>query len=271
MSAAIGGTTRVAGVIGWPVSHSQSPVLHNAWLQAASIDAVYLPFPVKPDGLAAFIAGMRTTGCIGLNVTLPHKIAVLDFVDTLTPTARAVGAVNTVTFGPNQVEGHNTDADGYIVSVRQSVPEWQSRAAPSVVLGAGGAARAVAVGLRDAGAPAVRILNRTRARADALVSSIDGALSAHDWATPAAALADAGLIVNTTSLGMTGQPSLELDLTGLPPSAVVSDIIYDPEETELLRWGHTHGHATVSGRPMLIEQARLSFARWFGITPIGPG
>lgn len=271
MSAPIGGSTRVAGVIGWPISHSKSPALHNAWLQAASIDAVYLPFPVAPEGLPAFIAGMRATSCVGLNVTLPHKVAMLDLVDTLTPTAKAVGAVNTVTFAPGRIEGHNTDADGYITSVRQFVPEWQPAAAPAVVLGAGGAARAVAVGLCDAGVPAVRILNRTRARADALVGSIDGALSAHEWATPAAALADAGLVVNTTSLGMSGGSPLELDLTGLPPTAVVSDIVYDPEETQLLRWGRARGHAAVPGRSMLIEQARLSFARWFGVTPTGPG
>jgi len=199
---------------------------------------------------------------------VPHKEAALDRLDTLSETARRIGAVNTVTVGADgTLAGDNTDAFGFIENIRAGAPAWSAAAGPAVMIGAGGAARAVAVALIDAGVPELRVINRTRARAETLVAELGGPLAAVDWANRHGALDGATLLVNTTTLGMTGAPPLELDLGALGPGAVVNDIVYAPLETPLLAAARSAGHVAVDGLGMLLHQARPGFAAWFGVEP----
>jgi shikimate dehydrogenase len=258
---------RAAGVMGWPVAHSRSPALHGFWLRAHGVAGAYLPFPVPPDRLTAALRGLAALGFAGCNVTVPHKEAVLALVDAADATARRIGAVNLVVVRPDlSLEGRNTDAYGFLANLRQSCPGWRAEAGPAVVLGAGGAARAVLVALGDAGCPEIRLLNRSRGRAEAL-QALGGAVGVMDWEQRAGALEGAALLVNTTSLGMQGQPPLDLDLGALPRPAVVADLVYVPLETPLLAAARARGHAAVDGLGMLLHQAVPSFAAWFGIRP----
>ena len=258
---------RAAGVMGWPVAHSRSPALHGFWLRAHGVAGAYLPFPVPPDRLAAALRGLAALGFAGCNVTVPHKEAVLGLVDAADATARRIGAVNLVVVRPDlSLEGRNTDAYGFLANLRQSCPGWRAEAGPAVVLGAGGAARAVLVALADAGCPEIRLLNRSRGRAEAL-QALGGAVGVMDWERRAAALEGAALLVNTTSLGMQGQPPLDLDLGALPRAAVVADLVYVPLETPLLAAARACGHAAVDGLGMLLHQAVPSFEAWFGVRP----
>jgi len=262
-----GHTTR-AGVMGWPVAHSRSPRLHGYWLALHGIDGAYLPLAVAPDDLADALGALPERGFAGVNLTVPHKEAALASLDTLSETARRIGAVNTVTVGTDgTLAGDNTDAFGFIENIRAGAPTWSAAAGPAVMIGAGGAARAVAVALIDAGVPELRVVNRTRARAETLVAELGGPLAAVDWADRHGALDGATLLVNTTTLGMTGAPPLELDLGALGPGAVVNDIVYAPLETPLLAAARRAGHVTVDGLGMLLHQARPGFAAWFGVEP----
>jgi len=258
---------RAAGVMGWPVAHSRSPALHGFWLREHRVAGAYLPFPVPPARLEAALHGLAALGFAGCNVTVPHKEAVLALVDAADATARRIGAVNLVVVRPDlSLEGRNTDAYGFIANLRQSCPDWRAAAGPAVVLGAGGAARAVLVALADAGCPEIRLINRSRGRAEAL-RALGGAVRVLDWDRRAGALEGAALLVNTTSLGMQGQPPLELDLAALPRTAVVSELVYVPLETPLLAAARARGHAAVDGLGMLLHQAVPSFAAWFGVRP----
>ena len=258
---------RAAGVMGWPVAHSRSPALHGFWLRAHGINGAYLPFPVPPDRLAAALRGLAALGFAGCNVTVPHKEAVLALVDAADATARRIGAVNLVVVRPDlSLEGRNTDAYGFLANLRQSCPGWRAEAGPAVVLGAGGAARAVLVALADAGCPEIRLLNRSRGRAEAL-QALGSAVGVMDWERRAAALEGAALLVNTTSLGMQGQPPLDLDLGALPRAAVVADLVYVPLETPLLAAARARGNPAVDGLGMLLHQAVPSFEAWFGVHP----
>ncbi len=260
-------TFGLAGIIGWPVSHSRSPLLHGHWLRAHGIDGAYVPLPVRPGALPTALRGLAALGFRGCNVTVPHKEEALLLVDRLDPVARRIGAVNLVTVAADgTLEGRNTDAAGFLAALSQADPLWRADAGPAVVLGAGGAARAVVAALLDAGTPALRLLNRTRERAEALARTIGGG-TVLDWTDRAAALEGAALLVNTTSLGMAGQPALDLDLSGLPHSAVVCDIVYVPIETDLLRDARVRGNRVVPGLGMLLHQARPAFAAWFGVLP----
>ncbi|MEJ1976820.1 MAG: shikimate dehydrogenase [Acetobacteraceae bacterium] len=252
---------RVAGVIGWPVAHSRSPLLHNHWLAQHGIDGAYVPLPVQPADLATAVAGLRAAGFAGANVTIPHKEAVAALCDTLAPSARRAGAVNTLVFENGRTLGSNTDGFGFLANLQAHgvVP------GPTLLLGAGGAARPIAAALLDAGAPVV-VMNRTRARAEALAADLPGLVVAEwgDWR----ALADRALLVNTTSLGMAGHPPLALDLARAPAGLVVADIVYVPLETPLLAQARAHGLRTVGGLGMLLHQARAGFAAWFGVEPV---
>lgn len=264
----LSGETKLAGILGWPVSHSKSPRLHGFWLDRLGVDGAYLPLAVAPENLPQAVAGLAALGFQGANLTIPHKEAALGLCDSLDDTARRIGAVNMITVGEDgSLNGSNSDAYGFIENLRQN-STWSAAAGPAVILGAGGAARAVAVALSDAGVPEIRIVNRTAARAETLIESaaIDNAVTEH-WDGRAGALDGAALLVNTTSLGMTGHDALDLGLAALPPNATVNDIVYAPLRTELLEAAEARGNETVDGLGMLLYQAVPGFEAWFGVRP----
>jgi len=264
----ITGRTRLAGIMGWPVSHSRSPALHNFWLGEYGIDGVYVPLPVRPEQLRQALRALPALGFRGCNLTIPHKEAALSIVDRVDPLARRIGAVNTVIVAPDgALEGRNTDAFGFRENLNDCAPDWDPAAGGAVVFGAGGAARAVVAALIEARVPEIRLVNRTIGRAEILARDLavpHGRVSAHPWAARDALLDGAGLLVNTTSLGMTGAPELEIDLSQLPTDAVVVDIVYVPLNTPLLVAARQRGHRTVDGLGMLLHQGRPGFEAWFG-------
>lgn len=261
------GKTRVAGVIGWPVGHSKSPRLQGYWLKLYGIDGAYVPLPTPPERIAEAVQGLAALGFAGANVTVPHKEAALRLMDEVSPTARQIGAVNTIVVdAAGRTRGDNTDAFGFIENLKQGAAFTIARG-PAVVLGAGGAARAVCVGLLESGCPAVTLINRTRDRAEAIKAAIGGPIATVAWSDRNAALADAALLINTTSLGMSGQPPLDISLKALPGDALVNDLVYAPLETPLLAAARRRGHGTVDGLGMLLFQAQAGFAAWFGVTP----
>lgn len=264
----VSGAAYLAGIMGWPVKHSRSPRLHGAWLKKYGIDGVYVPLPVAPENLGAALKALPMLGFAGVNLTVPHKETALKFMDEITSTARRIGAVNTITVLPNgKLRGDNTDCFGFIANLETALPVWNAAAGPAVVLGAGGAARAVIAGLLDKGCPEVRLANRSQARAEAVARDLGPKVRLVSWPVDVAALSDAALLVNTTSLGMTGQPPLDLSLQGLPPRAVVTDVVYTPLQTDLLIQAKARGHQTVDGLGMLLHQARPAFVAWFGKEP----
>ena len=259
----LSGHARLAGVFGHPVTHSRSPRLHGFWLERYGIDGAYIPLGVAPGGFAAAVRALVDLGFRGANVTIPHKLAAFEICDAVAPFARRAGAVNTLIFRDGQIEGSNTDGFGFLESIREAAPGWRADAGPAVLLGAGGAARAIAAALLDAGAPRVTLVNRTAAKAEALARDLGGPIHVADRPP----LEDAALLVNTTSLGMQGQPGLEVDLAPLPASAVVADIVYVPLETRLLAAARARGLVAVDGLGMLLHQARPGFEAWFGVAP----
>ena len=264
----ITGRTRLAGIMGWPVAHSRSPALHNFWIEEHGIDGAYVPLPVPPERLAEALRALPVLGFRGCNLTLPHKQMALSIVDRVEPLARRTGAMNTVIVMPDgSLEGRNTDVFGFRENLRERAPDWSPSAGPAVVLGAGGAARAVVAGLIEAQVEEIRIANRTSARAEQLADDLAAPatrITIYDWDERDAALRDAGILVNTTSLGMGGEPELDLDLAQLPPPAVVVDIVYVPLETPLLAAARQRGHQTIDGLGMLLHQGRPGFEAWFG-------
>jgi len=259
----LSGHARLAGVFGHPVTHSRSPRLHGFWLQRYGIDGAYIPLGVAPGGFGAAVRALVDLGFRGANVTIPHKLAAFEICDAVAPFARRAGAVNTLIFRDGRIEGSNTDGFGFLESIREAAPGWRADAGPAVLLGAGGAARAIAAALLDAGAPRVTLVNRTAAKAEALARDLGGPIHVADRPS----LEDAALLVNTTSLGMQGQPGLEVDLAPLPASAVVADIVYVPLETRLLAAARARGLVAVDGLGMLLHQARPGFEAWFGVAP----
>jgi len=258
----LSGKARLAGVIGWPVGHSRSPALHGHWIARHGIDAAYVPLPVAPEDFATAVRGLRASGFRGANVTIPHKEAAFALCDEVSARARRAGAVNTLIFGAQGIAGDNTDGFGFLESVREQARGFAPAGTHAVLLGAGGAARAIAAALLDAGAR-VTLVNRTRGRAEALAEALGGAISVAECAP----LESASLLVNTASLGMAGQPPLVLPLAALPRGAIVADIVYVPLETPLLAQARARGHAVVDGLAMLLHQARPGFEAWFGVAP----
>lgn len=259
-----------AGVIGWPVAHSRSPKLHGFWLKQYGISGRYDRLPVPPEDLSRFIEALpKEAGFRGLNVTLPHKVAVLPFLSEIDPVAKRIGAANTIVIrADGSLWGSNTDAFGFLESLKADAPNgWTAAAGPAALLGAGGAARGVVVALLDAGAPSIRVINRSREKADALSAEFGPRLQAVDWDERSSALAGANLLVNTTSLGMSGQPPLDLALDDLPTTALVNDIVYSPLVTELLVRARARGNPVVDGLGMLLHQGRPGFEAWFGRAP----
>lgn len=258
---------RVSGVLGWPIGHSLSPPLHGYWLERYRIDGAYLPLPVRPEKLGVALNGLVAAGFAGANVTIPHKEAALAAADEADPLAKRIGAANTLIFREGKILAINSDAFGFMENLRAAAPDWRAAAGPATVLGAGGAARAIIVALQDAGVPEIRVINRTTERADALAEDLGAGLVVRPWEARAVALAEATLLVNTTSLGLAGQPALDLDLAQLPETAIVTDVVYRPLVTPLLIAAAARGHRVVDGLGMLLHQARPGFAAWFGREP----
>jgi shikimate dehydrogenase len=258
----------LAGVMGFPVMHSRSPKLHNYWLAQYGLQGTYVPLAIPRNKLGAALRALPALGFAGCNLTIPHKQAALELVNTLDPLARRIGAVNCVVVAPDgSLAGFNHDAFGYIASVREARPHWRAETGPIVVIGAGGGARAVLVGLIEQGAREIRLVNRTAARAQELAREFGPAITAVEWEKRNAALEKAVLLVNTTNQGMVGEPPLDLALDRLPVGALVSDIVYIPRETPLLAAARMRGNPTVNGLGMLLHQARPAFHAWFGIMP----
>jgi shikimate dehydrogenase len=262
----VSGATLVAGVAGAPVAHSLSPLIHNAWLEAAGIDGVYVAFALPAEGFTAFAGGLRGGAIRGLNVTVPFKQAALALADAASAAACRAGAANLLLFEPDgRVSADNTDGAGLLAALAEQSPGFDVRRGPVVILGAGGAARGAAAALLDAGAPEVRLINRTVARAEAIAQ----ALGAGVRVVPAAphAFDEAALIVNATTLGLGGGAGPIVPFDRTPPNAVVMDMVYKPLRTGFLTRAAAAGRVTVDGLAMLIGQARPSFEALFGATP----
>lgn len=259
----------VAGVIGDPVSHSLSPKLHGHWLKRYGLKGHYVPLHISHSDLPEALRMLPRLGFVGANVTLPHKELVLSLADNVTDRAALIGAANTLTFTSNGlIQADNTDGMGFLANIRQSLPNWRASAGPALVLGSGGAAKAIISALLSDGAPTVHVANRTRARADGLREQFGARVTPIDWTQIPDFIRDSALIVNTTALGMTGQAPLTLDLSRLSPPTVVTDIVYTPLETDLLREATERGCETVDGLGMLLHQAVPGFERWFSYTPM---
>jgi shikimate dehydrogenase len=263
------GKARIAGIIGWPVSHSLSPVLHGHWLAAYGIDGAMIPLAAKTEDFSAIIDGVRRAGFRGVNVTVPHKEAAFALAHRTDDAARMAGAANLLIFHGKEIEGRNTDSVGLAESLRGSVGALNGKTA--VLLGAGGAARGAVLALQMLGAGKIHLLNRDAGRAKTLAAALaphvkaaisPGALS--DWTT---ADGEADLVVNSTSAGMGANPPLDIDLSALPKSAAVCDIVYNPLETKLLKDAAARGHKTIDGLGMLMHQAAPSFEAFFGAKP----
>ena len=261
-------TYGLAGIMGWPVAHSRSPMLHNFWLDKYGLPGAYVQLPVAPGQLAPALSGLTALGFRGCNLTLPHKVDALKLVHALDPLARRMGAINTIVVqADGSLKGFNNDGFGYIQSLVDASPEWRADAGPVTVLGAGGAARAVVLSLAERGAKEIRLLNRTQSKAQALADEFGGPVKVLPWEARHEALEGVALLVNTTSQGMHGNAPLQLDLDKLPRRALVSDVIYVPLETPLLAAARQRGNLTVNGLGMLLNQARPAFHAWFGVMP----
>jgi shikimate dehydrogenase len=257
-----------ACVIGWPVAHSRSPVIHRYWLKLYGLDGAYEMEAVRPEEIGGFLKGLGKLGYEGANVTLPHKEAALAAADRPDEAATAIGAANTLWLDTKGVpHASNTDSYGFMTHLSAESPDWNKGKRPVMVLGAGGAARAILHGLLEAGAAKIRLANRAEDRAEALAQGFGSRVSVVPWEERNKALAGCGLLVNATSLGMTGKPPLDLDLSALPLDATVVDIVYSPLQTPLLAAAKARGNRNVDGLGMLLHQAVPGFERWFGMRP----
>jgi shikimate dehydrogenase len=256
-----------ACIIGWPVGHSRSPLIHGYWLKKYGIAGSYVKRPVRPDEVGAFLQGMRAEGLAGCNVTIPHKEAAFATAAETTRAARAMGAANTLWFEGDRLVGDNTDGGGFMSHLRASVPRFDARSQAIAVLGAGGSARAIIYAFLEAGAAEVRVFNRTRGRADVVAAHFGTRVRPYDWRERIDRSREVGLLVNATSLGMHSTPLLDMPLTQLPAAAIVADLVYVPLLTPLLAAARERGLATVDGLGMLLHQAVPGFAKWFGVQP----
>jgi shikimate dehydrogenase len=255
-----------ACVIGWPIAHSRSPLIHSYWLQRYAIEGSYEKVAVKPEAAAGFLTSLAEHGFVGCNVTVPHKETAFALAAEREPSAEAVGAANTAWLHEGRLHVANTDTYGFMTNLSRSAPGWQRRDAPALVLGAGGAARAIVHGFLEAGVGEVRVCNRTRRRAEELAHRFGPRVRVRDWADRDAAAHGAGVLVNTTTIGLKGG-TLGLDLARFDPDCVVCDLVYVPLETELLTAARARGLTVVDGLGMLLHQAVPGFERWFGVRP----
>jgi shikimate dehydrogenase len=260
----ISGHAKLAGIAGWPIAHSLSPTLHGYWIAEHKLDAAYVPLAIQAEDFASALSLLPKLGFRGINVTLPHKEAAFRLTTEHDAAAIATGAVNTVVFENGRAHGRNTDVHGFLAMARDSgITSLASKTA--VVLGAGGASRAVVASLLSLGAAKIHVVNRTPEKAHALARFFGERVSAADWNGMRGCLAQAAALVNTTSLGMKGEPPLDIDLTPLPAHSTVVDIVYRPLETPLLARAKARGLKTLDGLGMLLHQAQPGFAAWFGV------
>ena len=267
---------KLAGVMGWPIAHSRSPSIHNHWIKQYGLNGAYVLLPVDPVNLKDALKGLSALGFAGCNLTIPHKVMALPLVDRINDTARRMGAINTIVVeADGSLSGYNNDGFGYIQSLLDVQPDWRADAGPALIMGAGGAARAVIVSLAEQGAKDIRVCNRTDSHAQDLATEFSAEF-AHNlgtqvtfvpWAKRHDAVADVALLVNTTSQGMGNNPPLDVNLTQLPVTALVSDVVYIPMLTPLLAAAQARGNPTAGGLGMLLHQARPAFQRWFGVMP----
>lgn len=256
-----------ACVIGWPVKHSRSPTIHRFWLDELGLAGDYVLQPVEPEKIDAFFAGLAASGYVGCNVTVPHKEAAFAAVAEMDQAARTIGALNTIWLDDGRLFGANTDAPGFVASLDQEAPDWDEAPGRAVVIGAGGAARAIVFAFAQRGFAPITVVNRTVTRGEALAAQFGGPVCAAGFAALPELLETAGVMVNTTTLGMDGHPPLAVDLTPLPDDAVVSDLVYVPLETKLLADARARGLRAIGGLGMLLHQAVPGFERWFGQRP----
>lgn len=262
------GNTKLAGIMAWPVSHSLSPCLHSYWIDQYGIKGKYVPLAVTPENLHDALRNLPKIGFSGVNLTIPHKEEALSIIDVVDNTARRIGAVNTVVVREDgTLFGTNTDGYGFLENMRGGLKGWRADVGPAVVLGAGGAARGVCAALLDEGVPKIHLVNRTQARAKTLAADLGGPIGVVSWDDRENILKDAALLINTTSLGMTGKEDLKLSLDALPKPAAVCDVVYRPLETTLLENARARGNEVVDGLGMLFHQARPGFHAWFGVAP----
>ena len=258
----------LAGVIGHPIAHSRSPQLHGHWLRKYAIKGHYVPMDIAPQDLESTIQMLPKMGFVGLNVTLPHKEAVLELADLVTDRAKLIGAANTLIFRKDgKIHADNTDGYGFMQNLLQSAPKWNPQAGPAMVLGAGGAARAVLASFIDIGVPEILLTNRTRERAEQLKADFGDKITVVDWAQAGNAMEGVNAVINTTSLGMVGKPEMRVPLDALAPGMLVSDLVYTPLQTKLLRAATDAGATAVDGLGMLLHQAAPGFERWFKVKP----
>ena len=258
----------LAGVMGWPVAQSRSPMLHDYWFRQHGLNGSYVPLAVKPENIGGALRGLAPLGFAGCNLTIPHKQEAMRIVDEVDVTARKIGAISCVVVRPDgSLAGSNNDYYGFIHNILDFVPDWRADAGPVTVVGAGGGSRAVVYGLLERGARDIRLVNRTHARAQKLAQDLGGPITVLSWEERHAALAGAAMLVNATSQGMVGERPLDLKLDKLSTSALVADIIYIPRETPLVAMARERGNRTVTGLGMLLHQGRPAWKAWFGIEP----
>jgi len=258
----------LAGVMGWPVMHSRSPMLHNYWFKQHGLAGTYLPLAIRPEGLAAALRALHPLGFAGCNLTIPHKQEAMKIVAEVDALARSIGAISCVVVrSDGSLAGTNNDCYGFIHAVKTEQPSWRADSEPIVVIGAGGGSRAVCYGLAQEGAKEIRLVNRTLARAKSIADEFGGPIKALPWEQRHDALEGAAMVVNTTSCGMVGQGALDIRLDKLPKTALAADIIYIPLETPFLAVARMRGNRTVNGLGMLLNQGRPAWKAWFGIEP----
>ena len=262
------GTLLRAGVVGHPVKHSRSPIIHGYWLEQFGINGRYDRYDVKPEDFSHFVKTLSEQGLQGVNVTIPHKEAAFLALDEATDRARRLKAANTLWFENGKLWGDNTDSIGFLANLDQGHPGWDINAKSALILGAGGAARAIIAGLQERNIEKITIVNRTRERAEELALMSGGQVAVAEWSKLSVQLESADLVVNTTSLGMSGQPDLDLSLDPLGKNALVTDIVYVPLETNLLKQARLRGNPVVDGLGMLLHQAVPGFEHWFGKRPV---
>lgn len=259
----------LAAVIGHPIAHSKSPNVHGYWLRKYGLKGHYIPMDIEPDKLPDLLPRLADLGFVGANVTIPHKEKVMEIADLITDRATLIGAANTLIFRKDgRIHADNTDGYGFIENIRQSIPDWNPKSGPAVVFGAGGASRAVLASLLDVGVPKIILTNRTRIRAEKLREDFGNRIQVIEWVQAGNVLEDADLVVNTTSLGMTGKPEMRVPLDGLRPGAIVNDLVYTPLRTRLLATAEDRGCRVVDGLGMLLHQAVPGFECWFGKRPV---
>ena len=258
----------MAGVMGWPVMHSRSPLMHNYWFAQQGLAGTYVPLAIAPDMLEPALRALHPLGFSGCNLTIPHKQEAMRILDRVDEVARKIGAVSCVVVEKDgSLSGTNNDWLGFLGNLKQQAPDWRADAGPALVIGAGGGARAICYALMQDGATNIRLVNRTAERAEGLAADLGGPITVLPWEARHDALEGAATVVNTTSQGMVGQAALDLRLDALPRSALVNDIIYTPLASPLLAAAAPRGNQTVNGLGMLLHQGVPAWQRWFGLTP----